>query len=46
MGVEMQRPGRLSVKLDFDTEGTDRAVLARLHGYAIRVLTGTIETAH
>jgi PhzF family phenazine biosynthesis protein len=46
MGVEMQRPGRLSVKLDFDAEGTDRAVLARLHGYGTRVLTGTIETAH
>lgn len=43
MGVEMGRPSQLGVNLDFHPEHPDRAVLARLHGYASRVLTGTIE---
>lgn len=40
MGIEMGRPSRLSVDLDFDG---DRAVLARLYGRATRVLTGTLD---
>lgn len=40
MGVEMGRPSRLTVQVDFEP---DRPARARLHGYATRVLTGTID---
>ena len=43
MGVEMGRPSRLDVELDFDA---DRAVLARLRGYSVRMLTGAIEAGY
>jgi len=39
MGVEMNRPSRLSVDVDFDDGDTWRA---RLHGRANRVLTGSL----
>jgi PhzF family phenazine biosynthesis protein len=42
MGVEMGRPGHLTVEVDFEE---DRAALARLYGYSSRVLSGTIDTS-
>ncbi len=43
MGVEMGRPGHLTVNVDFDE---DAPVLARLYGYSTRVLAGAIDTEY